>query len=151
MTVHQIEDVLPHTAPMILIDSLDSYDEESGRCSVTITPDSNFYNPQSQTVPSHVGIEYMAQSIAAYANANQIDSGAIVAIGFLVSSRKYKIHCNGFKLGSKLTIDVTKLYSEPNGLSAFECVIREGNSILVDAKINVFQPENPEQFLAEQL
>lgn len=151
MSLHPIENVLPHTAPMILIDSIDSYDENIGRCSVTITPISNFYNADTQTVPSHVGIEYMAQSIAAYANANQVDNGADVAIGFLVSSRKYKMHCTGFKLHSKLTIEVEKLYSEENGLSAFECVIKEDDIILVDAKINVFQPENPAQFLAEQL
>lgn len=151
MTTHLIENVLPHTAPMILIDTLDSYDENMGRCSVTITPQSIFYNAATQSVPSHVGIEYMAQTIGAYANANQVDSGAKVAIGFLVSSRKYKMYCTGFKLHSTLTIEIEKLYSEANGLSAFECLIKEGDTRLVEAKINVFQPENPEQFLAEQL
>ncbi|MBE0457532.1 3-hydroxylacyl-ACP dehydratase [Pseudoalteromonas sp. KG3] len=151
MTMHPIENVLPHTAPMILIDSLDKYDEDTGICSVMITSQSNFYNVDTQSVPSHVGIEYMAQTIAAYANANQLDNGSEVAIGFLVSSRKYQMHCTGFNLHSTLTIEVVKLYSEANGLSAFECVIKEGERVLVDAKINVFQPENPEQFLAEQL
>ncbi|MBH0057522.1 hotdog family protein [Pseudoalteromonas sp. SWXJZ94C] len=148
---HPIESVLPHTAPMILIDSLESYDEISGRCLVTITPQSNFYDPELKRVPSHVGIEYMAQTIAAYANANQVDSGAKVEVGFLVSSRKYKMHCTGFSLNSTLTIEVEKLYSEESGLSAFECKIKEGDALLVDAKINVFQPENPSQFLAEQI
>ena len=106
---HPIESVLPHTAPMILIDSLESYDEISGRCLVTITPQSNFYDPELKQVPSHVGIEYMAQTIAAYANANQVDSGAKVEVGFLVSSRKYKMHCTGFSLNSTLTIEVEKL------------------------------------------
>ncbi|WP_024611389.1 MULTISPECIES: hotdog family protein [unclassified Pseudoalteromonas] len=148
---HPIESVLPHTAPMILIDSLESYDEISGRCLVTITAQSNFYDPELKRVPSHVGIEYMAQTIAAYANANQVDSGAKVEVGFLVSSRKYKMHCTGFSLNSTLTIEVEKLYSEESGLSAFECKIKEGDALLVDAKINVFQPENPSQFLAEQI
>lgn len=151
MSLHPIETILPHTTPMILIDSLDSYDENTGVCSVTITPQSNFYNAGSQSVASHVGIEYMAQAIAAYANANQVDSGAKVEIGFLVSSRKYKIHCNRFALNSKLTVKVEKLYSEANGLSAFDCRIEEADNLLVEAKINVFQPENPDQFLAEQM
>lgn len=151
MSVHPIETVLPHTAPMILLDSLDSYDENNGCCSVTISPQSNFYDADTQSVPSHVGIEYMAQTIAAYANANQVDAGAKVEIGFLVSSRKYKMHSNSFLLNSTLKIEIEKLYSEPNGLSAFDCVIKEADKILVEAKINVFQPENPEQFLAEQM
>lgn len=151
MSVHPIETVLPHTEPMILLDSLDSYDENNGCCSVTISPQSNFYDADTQSVPSHVGIEYMAQTIAAYANANQVDAGAKVEIGFLVSSRKYKMHSNSFLLNSTLKIEIEKLYSEPNGLSAFDCVIKEADKILVEAKINVFQPENPEQFLAEQM
>ncbi|MGO2011028.1 MAG: ApeP family dehydratase [Pseudoalteromonas sp.] len=151
MSVYPIETILPHTAPMILIDSLDSYDENNGCCSVTISPQSNFYDADTKSVPSYVGIEYMAQTIAAYANANHIDSGAKVEIGFLVSSRKYKMYNNEFLLNSKLTIKVEKLYSEANGLSAFGCVIQQADKILVEAKINVFQPENPEQFLAEQM
>ena len=61
------------------------------------------------------------------------------------------MHCTGFSLNSTLTIEVEKLYSEESGLSAFECTIKEGDVLLVDAKINVFQPENPSQFLAEQI
>ncbi|MBQ4833468.1 3-hydroxylacyl-ACP dehydratase [Pseudoalteromonas sp. MMG010] len=151
MNTHTIESILPHTRPMILIDELIRYDDSSARCGVTITKHSNFYDQHTQSVPSHVGIEYMAQTIAAYANANQIDNGDDVAIGFLVSSRKYKMHTSKFKLDCTLTIDVEKLYSEPNGLSAFECIIKNDESVVVEAKINVFQPQNPEQFLAEQL
>ena len=93
----------------------------------------------------------MAQAIAAYANANQIDSGAKVEIGFLVSSRKYKCEFSVFEQGMALTINVEKIYKDESGLSAFDCNIFNNDQKISSARINVFQPENPQQFLAEQL
>ena len=147
---YAIEDVLPHDHPMILIDSLDQYNENIGCCSVTITEHSNFYDQATRSVPSYVGIEYMAQSIAAYANANEMDGGNTVAIGFLVSSRKFKLHICEYKLASRLNVTVEKLYKDDSGLSAFDCKIELDGELVSEAKINVFQPDDPQQFLAEQ-
>lgn len=141
---------MPHDHPMILIDSLDKYSENLGCCSVTISQSSNFYSSKTKSVPSYVGIEYMAQSIAAYANAHEQDAGNSVAIGFLVSSRKFKVYTPEYKLGSTLNITVEKLYKDDSGLSAFDCKIEQNGELLSEAKINVFQPDDPEQFLAEQ-
>lgn len=146
-----IEEVLPHAEPMILLDELISFEAESGTCCHTITESSLLYNQNLQGVPSYVGIEYMAQSIAAYANANEISQGRAVEIGFLVSSRKYKCDYSVFTKGMKLIVKVDKLYSDESGLSAFDCSISENDSPLATARINVFQPNDPAKFLAEQL
>lgn len=151
MNKYNIEDVLPHDAPMILLDELISFDEESGTCSHIISDTSLLFDENLQGVPSYVGIEYMAQSIAAYANANEILNGRAVEIGFLVSTRKYKCDSSVFKKGMKLIIMVNKLYRDDSGLSAFDCSISENNNQIASARINVFQPEDPEKFLAEQL
>ena len=135
---------------MILIDSLDKYSEDIGQCTVAITEQSNFFDPATSSVPSYVGIEYMAQSIAAYANAHEMDAGDGVAIGFLVSSRKFKLHVSEYKLGDVLTVTVEKLYQDDSGLSAFDCTIECAGTVVSEAKINVFQPDDPELFLAGQ-
>lgn len=148
--IHPIESVVPHEHPMILIDELIQYDEIKASCQVTITAKSNFYNTTSNSVPSYVAIEYMAQSIAAFANANKKDKGEEVAIGFLVSSRKFKVFVSEFKLAAKLNIKVEQLYLEESGLAAFNCEVEQDSELVAKAKINIFQPQNPEQFLAEQ-
>jgi len=135
---------------MILIDSLDKYSDDIGCCSVTITGESIFFDSESQSVPSYVGLEYMAQGIAAYANAHERDAGLPTAIGFLVSSRKFKVLIPRFSVGSKLAITVEKLYKEDNGLSAFDCNIKCEGELVASAKINVFQPNDPVSFLMEQ-
>jgi predicted hotdog family 3-hydroxylacyl-ACP dehydratase len=150
MTQYSIEAVLPHADPMILLSRLVSYDQDSAVCEVDITAESAFYNEQTQTVASYIGTEYMAQSIAAYAGALALDDNAAVKIGFLIGSRKYKTFLPEFKLGQTLSVSIKKLFQEETGLSVFECNIADGESLLAEAKINVFQPEDPVQFLKEQ-
>jgi predicted hotdog family 3-hydroxylacyl-ACP dehydratase len=147
---YPIEAVVPHDHPMILIDELLQYDNDKACCQVIIHQDSNFYNIKKQSVPSYVAIEYMAQSIAAFANANEKDQGGEIAIGFLVSSRKFKVLVSEFFLGEKLDVCVEQLYVESSGLSAFDCHVKRDDKLLATAKINIFQPSDASLFLAEQ-
>jgi len=151
MTKFTIEQVLPHDHPMILLDQLVGFSENNASCCCTITGQSLFFDTTLNGVPSYVGLEYMAQSIAAYANANELSQNRAVEIGFLVSSRKYKCEFSVFKRGMVLTINVEKIYKDESGLSAFDCNIFIKDQQVSSARINVYQPENPKQFLAEQL
>ncbi|MDU0353048.1 3-hydroxylacyl-ACP dehydratase [Paraglaciecola aquimarina] len=126
MNKYPIEQVVPHGHPMILVDELISYTPSSASCSVEIRTDSNFYNSEKKSIPAYVGLEYLAQTIAAYANALKVDEGGEVALGFLVSARNYVSNVAEFSLGTILTTTVTKLFKEDNGLSVFECCIHAG-------------------------
>jgi predicted hotdog family 3-hydroxylacyl-ACP dehydratase len=150
MNNYDIEQVLPHQSPMILIDSLEYYDVDSCRCNVTITEHSPFYNSDKKGVPSYIGNEYMAQAIAAFAGAHALDANDSVQIGFLLGSRKYKTMCSHFALAEILSITIKELYREDSGLRVFECeIINAENSILAQANINVFQPKDPDAFIQE--
>jgi predicted hotdog family 3-hydroxylacyl-ACP dehydratase len=151
MNKYHIEQVLPHDHPMILIDQLVSYTQISACSLVRIGPKANFYSDKRHSVPSYVGLEYMAQTIAAYANAIKLDCGGSVALGFLVSARTYKTKVSEFVNGAELLTSVERLFKEENGLSVFDCTISQNDKLLVEAKINVFEPDDPEQFLKEQI
>lgn len=152
MKKYSIEAVLPHQAPMILIDSLNSYHNDGCVCDVTITENSPFYNETKKGVANYIGSEYMAQAIAAYAGALALNNNNTVKIGFLLGSRKYKAFKPYFKLNEKLSIKVEVLYQEESGLSVFECEITSSkNEVLAQAKINVFQPQDPMEFLENNL
>ena len=149
--IYPIETIVPHEHPMILIDTLEQYDQTKACCHVTINANSNFYDQRLNGVPSYVALEYMAQSIAAFANANNKDLGQEVAIGFLVSSRKFKVYVSEFRLGTQLTVHVEQLYLEESGLAAFDCKVEHKEQLVAKAKINIFQPNDPQKFLAEQV
>ncbi len=140
MTEYSIEQVLVHEAPMILIDELISYDDNSATCAVNIGEESAFYDTSTQSIPSYICIEYMAQTIAAYAGANDLDNGREKQVGYLLGSRKLNLHTQRFFSGDRLLVHVSRLYLEPTGLGVIECTITKNSRCIAEAKVNVFQP-----------
>ncbi|MGP9803094.1 ApeP family dehydratase [Rheinheimera sp. NSM] len=149
ITGYTIEQVLPHAAPMILLSDFIEAGDEHGVCTVRIDEQSPFYDAGQQAVPSYVGVEYMAQTIAAYAGANRLARGGQVRIGFLLGCRKYVPVVSGFAHGAELTITATQLVMEQSGLSVFDCQIYQQQQLLVSAKLNVFQPDDHQAWLRE--
>ncbi|WNO59544.1 hotdog family protein [Rheinheimera sp. MMS21-TC3] len=149
ITGYSIEQVLPHRAPMILLDNFIEAGADYGICQVAISESSPFYDPASNAVPAYVGIEYMAQTIAAYAGANRLKAGGQVKIGFLLGCRKYQPQVTEFIAGTELTVRATELVRESSGLSVFECSISSQEQLLVSARLNVFEPEDYQEWLTE--
>lgn len=61
-----LAELLPHAGDMILIDQVLSFDEEQVHTRTTVKPGGLFNRPDG-SLPAWVGIELMAQSVAAYA------------------------------------------------------------------------------------
>ncbi|WP_105189032.1 ApeP family dehydratase [Pseudoalteromonas sp. T1lg48] len=142
-------ELIAHRPPMVLIDSLVSFDDNSAHCQVRIRENSPFYDAEQGAVPSYIGSEYMAQAIAAYAGAHDLDQSRDIKIGFLLGSRKIRCHKPRFDHGMLLDILVEKVIQDESGLSVFACRIEHQGDCLVEAKINVFQPADPMKFIKE--
>lgn len=140
----RILDVVPHQTPMSLLDTLESYSDNTLVSSLTIKEDSLFY--EELGVPTWVGLEYMGQTIAAYGGVEARNEDRPVKIGFLVSSRRYESPQSHFKLGSKLIVFVEKVINNPYGLSVFNCSIT-WSDFIIQANLNVFLPDKVEEFL----
>lgn len=149
ITGYSLEQVLPHAAPMILLSEFIEAGETHAVCTVTISKNSMFYNATTASIPAYVGIEYMAQTIAAFAGANGLANGGTVKIGFLLGCRKYQPVVTEFVVGDELTITANEVVSESTGLSVFECSIMLHQQVVVTAKLNVFQPEDHQVWLTE--
>lgn len=145
---YTFESVVPHTGPMVLLDQIDYWDERELRASVTIRAGTAFVDERG--MPGWVGIEMMAQTIGAFGGCRARSLGQRVKIGFLVGSRKYNCSHSYFPLGAHLEVRVREIIYGENGLCVFECSLQgtgKHADILASANINVFQPDDPEQFL----
>jgi len=140
-----VEQVVPHAGTMSLLDNIIGYDDESLTAQVVITSDTLFL--QEQGVPGWVGIEYMAQTIAAYAGVQRQLQGQQAQVGFLVGTRRYNCSHPYFPVGSVLNITIDVEFQADNGLSVCNCTIIGDNGIAADACLNVFQPDDVELFL----
>ena len=146
--LYSFESVVPHTGTMVLLDSIDHWQEDRLQASVTIRADAPFADAQG--MPAWVGIELMAQTIAAFGGCRARRAGEAVKIGFLVGSRRYSVSQPYFPIGAHLQVNVKEIVSGEQGLSVFECSLQglgEQSAISASANINVFQPADPEQFL----
>ncbi|WP_423022839.1 3-hydroxylacyl-ACP dehydratase [Undibacterium sp. Ji42W] len=140
-------DLVPHDGEMVLLDRVLSADDENLCAQVSIRPETLFC--ETSGVGAWVGIEYMAQAIAAHAGYLAQLRGEPVKVGFLLGSRRYECSQPIFALGCILHIHVHKALQGDNGLGAFECQISDSASgtSLANATITVFQPNNVKDFL----
>lgn len=151
MSFPGIGELVPHSGAMVLLDRVLSADAENLCAEVTIHAGSVFYDAPSAGVGSWVGIEYMAQAIAAHAGYLARLAGAPVKIGFLLGARRYEAQVPVFAAGSVLQVHVQQALQGENGLGAFECRIEMAGAVLAQATITVFQPEDAKQFLQESM
>lgn len=142
-----IEALIPHSSTMVLLQRLEDYGDDFLEASLEITPDSLFLNAEQQ-VPSWVGIEYMAQTIAAYAGVKAKQQGADIKVGLLIGTRRFEAFQPAFESGMRLKIRVAELHQEGSGLGVFECTISCSDTPLAKANLNVYQPKNIDEFMA---
>lgn len=134
--------ILPHDAPMILIDDLVDINlkNKSIIAKVTIKNDMIFFNKKLQGVSSLCGIEFMAQTIGCYAyykNKKQEPQ-----IGFLLGTRLYNNGIDIFKLGETYIIKAYEFFGD-DGIISFECSIYNSqNEECASATLNVYQNAN---------
>lgn len=142
-----LAELLPHAGDMILIDQVLSFDEEQIHTRVTVKP-GGLFNRDDGSLPAWVGIELMAQSVAAYAGCRARQKGEAVELGFLLGTRKYECNVEHFPAGAELTIHGLRSLEDDNGMGVFECHLT-GDGILASARLNVFRPPQAANYLDE--
>ncbi len=137
MTDIDVAELLPHADKMVLLDKVLEYDDESLVAEVVVRDDGLFGD--GQTVPAWLGIEYMAQTIAAHGGMMRYLAGKPINLGFLLGTRRYTSNVSEFNVGVRLIVKVSRLI-EDQGLGVFVCHITSADGIDISAKLNVYQP-----------
>lgn len=141
-----LEKILPHSHPMIMIDSIDEINVEEGYIisSVTINEDKIFFDKTLNGTDVLLGIEFMAQTIAGCSFFKyNIDKPKI---GFLLGTRSYKCSLEKFENGKTYSVKARELYCDKE-LVSYECFIYNEGIEVASAVINAYQPQNVDEFL----
>lgn len=151
-----VSELVPHKETMLLLDRVNWVSNEAAEAE-TIVRNDGLFNDVSTTgynsVPAWLGMEYMAQTIAAYAGALGRQAGQSAKIGFLLGTRSFRSNVAHFSVGTQLSITAQQLLQGENGMAAFQCKVtgtdlHTHTAIEQVATLNVFQPDNPEQIFA---
>lgn len=134
------EVLLPHHHPMIIIDEIIAYGTDYVIAQVKPGPGKQFATDIG-CVPVWVGLEYMAQTIAAFAGVQAQLTGGPIKIGLLLGTRAFLAKTEQFENGVIYFISAEKMYQDEL-LSAFECTIfHEDGAVQTTATINTYLPD----------
>ena len=138
---------IPHSGKMALIETIIRTGENWVECLVK-PQNSELFKNSNGKVPSWMGIEYMAQAIAAYSGWRAKLEGRDIQPGFLLGSRDYKC---ARKFLEKDLIAKAEMIFQNDDLASFECTIIQDDEILAQAKINVYQPEDFQEAIKDRI
>lgn len=128
-----------------MVDRLIACDKECVRVEVRVPADALFGDARG--VPAWVGIEYMAQTVAAWAGWQARARSKGPVIGFLLGTRRYASAVPVFPAGAVLRVEAACELIGENGLGLFSCRIIEGERELATAKVSVFEPPDAAAFM----
>lgn len=137
---------LPHDAPMMLLETVESVTDNGAACSVTVSGHgvlAPFLNADGD-LPGWFALELMAQTIGVWSgwHRHQKNLGNI-ALGMVLGARELVCAAGVLPAGQTLTIAVSLLMQDER-FGSFDCTICCGNDTLATGRINTFQPTQEE-------
>jgi len=141
---HEMDTWVPHRGAMNLLAAVEHCDDQTILARVVVPSQGLFVTDDG--VPAWIGIEYMAQAVAAWSGARARQEGGSPRIGFLLGSRRYEAMVSGFEVGSVLQVFAQCELMGSNGLGMFDCRITQGDRLLASGRLSVFEPpQNAEE------
>ncbi|MFH7044949.1 hypothetical protein ABT392_21960 [Paucibacter sp. JuS9] len=140
-----INELVPHSGSMCLLDRVIAAAGERLSAEVVVPAHGLFSHDGG--VGAWVGLEYMAQAVAAWAGWQARQQGSEPRIGLLLGTRRYRCNVACFPAGQRLQVDIERGYQADNGIGQFDCRILSEGEELASAQLNVFGPEDPSAFL----
>ncbi|MDD5037115.1 MAG: 3-hydroxylacyl-ACP dehydratase [Methylococcaceae bacterium] len=131
---------------MILLDKLVEVGEQHIVTELTVRDDGLFSDPEHK-VPAWVGMEYMAQTVAAFSGYHRKQRGLGIELGFLLGTRYYESSVDRFDCGAQLRVRAEKIMEGANDMSVFDCQI-EGEQVHAASKLNLLLPKDAGLYLA---
>jgi predicted hotdog family 3-hydroxylacyl-ACP dehydratase len=133
--------LVPHAEPMVFLDRLLTSDEKQTRCSVRVEAIPMFRDPRGG-LPGWVGLEPMAQCIAAHGGLEARRRGHAPRIGFLLGCRRLRVDTDRLRPGVGYAVSATQVWGADEGLVSFDCELfeRAGGLRLLAGRINAYLP-----------
>src|SRR4051812_43381075 len=115
---YRVEELVPHRGPMSLLQSIDAYGEDWLRASLTTSRSSTFAGAAG--IPGWVGIEYMAQTAAAFGGIEQAQRGEAASIGLLIGSRYYRCMLETIPFDTRLVVEARLALRDAEDFAAYD-------------------------------
>jgi predicted hotdog family 3-hydroxylacyl-ACP dehydratase len=147
MMIPPIEDLLPHRGTMLLTDAVLACGDADIVTQARVDS-AAWYADDMGAMPAWIGIELMAQAIAAHVGLLAMRAGGTARPGVLLGSSKFEALTPSFARDATLRIHATEVLRGEQGHGAYECAIETADAQrLAQAVIKVFQPADFQAFI----
>ena len=92
-----LAELVPHAGDMLLIDDILACDESGIETRLVVRP--GLFTDAAGALPAWIGVELMAQSVAAFAGCQARRRGEAPALGFLLGTRQFACDVPAFPAG----------------------------------------------------
>ncbi len=142
-----VRELITHSGDKVLLDQVLGYDAEKLQAEATVKADSVYLKSGSE--PAWIGLEYMAQAVAAFAGIRARQASGQPRVGMLIGTRRYSVQVANFPVGLRLLIDTQVLLEDDNGLCVFQCAITDqaSGSVIAECNLNAYQPNDIDHYL----
>lgn len=132
------EALLPHRAPNLLISGVTECTTDHVAAYADILP-GQWYSNANGDMPAWVGIELMAQTIAAFVGMEGRRNGRPPKIGYLLGTRAYRCDQARFPAHTRIDIKANLVFRDDSGLGAFDCTLHHNGMQIADATLKVYE------------
>jgi predicted hotdog family 3-hydroxylacyl-ACP dehydratase len=136
-----VTELLPHQGRAVMIDAVLSDTEDRIEVAAHISREHPFF-VAGHGVPTWVGIELMAQAIAAHAGLSGRRARRPPRNGMLLGTRRYQVETAYFPEGMRLDVCAEREFGDSGadgGVGACTCTIQGGGRILAKATIIIVE------------
>ena len=136
----EVSALLPHRAPMILLERVVRFSDEGIEC-VVKTTGTPFVSENS--VDIIVATEWMAQAVGTFVGAGRQKKGEEPRIGFIIGSRRIDFHVDRVAADTELRVHACPVWID-RGNGNFRCRVEERSTgrVLAEGSLTVHEPEN---------
>jgi len=134
---------------MLLVERVVAWDAQHAL--VAATPKADAWYSEDGAMPAWIGIELMAQAIAAHVGLVARSHGQPPKAGVLLGTRRYRATQSRFPAGTELMVSARMTYRDESGLGSYDSTITLGNAKVATASVNVYEPPDFAAFLRQQL
>jgi predicted hotdog family 3-hydroxylacyl-ACP dehydratase len=134
---------------MLLVERVVAWDAQ--HAVVAATPQANAWYSDDGAMPCWIGVELMAQAIAAHVGLVARSRGQPPKAGVLLGTRQYRATQPRFAAGVELIVTARMTYRDDSGLGSYDSTITLGDAEVARASLSVYEPPDFAAFLEQQL
>jgi predicted hotdog family 3-hydroxylacyl-ACP dehydratase len=140
--------LVPHAAPMILLDRVTGWEETAIETTLTVRADAPFFEV-GKGIAAHIAIEWMAQTCGAFVGLEALRHEKPVRVGFLLGTRNFTAEYSWFRESEEILVRAELIFRDGE-TGVFDCTVRCRDTLAAKAQLTLHQPADLAAVLASQ-